>query len=960
MKKRILSVVCALAIAAGMIIPWTGDVHAAETTKCPMCSATNVTWESLETWEMVDGHHYRLTRDQDMVKPIELVAVTGAKRNFCLDLAGYAMHGPHRAFIIRDGNTLNIMDSSAQKTGTIDGTGIGGGAGGGIVYLYTGATVNFYSGTIAAVGDAQYTADNGGTVRVAGATFNMYGGNILGGRVDDFGGAVSVTSGATLNMQGGSIVGGTADNKGNCVYAASGAKVILSKNGNIEELYFDSASTAASGLQINGRYSGRTQLQFGTAPADGNKIGTCTNAVVEQNLSIKAPRLYGTVSGTNLLASKLTGVSVKAKGGSVTYYSSLAEAVVGMKAESTIKLLADNNENVTIPVNATLDLFGWDLTGNITAAGTLKLKDSATDDMITTDTEGYGYVTGTITGDVQPAPNYAPISDANGTSYHKYVLQLTKVSLRPGDVGIYYTADIKMDDVMQEKLDQFGIAVSTANENPDLKDPTTKYTAFDKTAYGSSTAKSALISAVMETKNAPDQNAVYASTNVYGRPYIQYTDADGQQSLYGYAYGTNLQALTEQIAGNGVEKLRLIQNKAISDMYETYQDALQSWNVPALKTAAAKKKTASEDKVLKVLAIGNSHAEDSVLLLREVFNAEGFGEYDDVILGYMYIGGCTVSQHAKNVLENLPYTWYEKNENGSWHKYTADANPEKTTLQYALQDEDWDVVLLQEMNRVSAYPDTDTEGNFAFGNDNIEIVYNYVAQQLGYVPELMWNMIWANPEIPEDYLKKVMEEEAGGNDYDDPDHGGGDTAPTGGSTDSELDMAYKTWIFGGGSNILGSRISWSQNYATYWSNDRQIMYEHMVTNVEDYVIGNSYLPITEDDVMPAATAVQYALEYCGVTENGSAHMGDTPTGIYRDYTHMGDFGRVLVAYLWHAKLTGKTEITEVKYTTVPVALRQSRFSGHGDLVLDKVHINAIKASVNHALKNPLECPRVGS
>ena len=48
--------------------------------------------------------------------------------------------------------------------------------------------------------------------------------------------------------------------------------------------------------------------------------------------------------------------------------------------------------------------------------------------------------------------------------------------------------------------------------------------------------------------------------------------------------------------------------------------------------------------MLKVLVIGNSHGLDATNLLYEVFHHEGIpAEYDNVILGAIYTGGCSVS-----------------------------------------------------------------------------------------------------------------------------------------------------------------------------------------------------------------------------------------------------------------------------------------------------------------------------
>jgi hypothetical protein len=119
------------------------------------------------------------------------------------------------------------------------------------------------------------------------------------------------------------------------------------------------------------------------------------------------------------------------------------------------------------------------------------------------------------------------------------------------------------------------------------------------------------------------------------------------------------------------------------------------------------------------------------------------------------------------------------------------------------------------------------------------------------------------------------------------------------------------------------------------------MYNNIVSNVHNYVVGKDAHGVGMDDVMVNATAIQYAIEWMGMHEQD----------MYRDYTHVSDLGRLIVSYLWYAKLTGKTSIGDPKYTLVSQTLENSRqplgyakdYSQYSDV---------IKNSVNFALADP--------
>lgn len=133
-----------------------------------------------------------------------------------------------------------------------------------------------------------------------------------------------------------------------------------------------------------------------------------------------------------------------------------------------------------------------------------------------------------------------------------------------------------------------------------------------------------------------------------------------------------------------------------------------------------------DGETLKILAIGNSFSDDSMKYLFQIAQAEGI---QTVVLGKLYIGGCSLSKHMNNATGNLPAYTYYKNTTGSWEK------TESATLQQGLTDEDWDLITLQQVSGQSGLLDS----------------YYVLPQLINYVnatktnpdAKLIWHMTWA-------------------------------------------------------------------------------------------------------------------------------------------------------------------------------------------------------------------------
>lgn len=98
-----------------------------------------------------------------------------------------------------------------------------------------------------------------------------------------------------------------------------------------------------------------------------------------------------------------------------------------------------------------------------------------------------------------------------------------------------------------------------------------------------------------------------------------------------------------------------------------------------------------EGKRLKVLAIGNSFSVDAMEYLYDIAKSAG---YTDIVIGNLYIGGCTLEQHVGTLAKSTPSYDFYLNKGGKWTKTRG-------TIPDGLRYADWDVVTLQQASGLS-------------------------------------------------------------------------------------------------------------------------------------------------------------------------------------------------------------------------------------------------------------------
>ena len=106
----------------------------------------------------------------------------------------------------------------------------------------------------------------------------------------------------------------------------------------------------------------------------------------------------------------------------------------------------------------------------------------------------------------------------------------------------------------------------------------------------------------------------------------------------------------------------------------------------------------NDDGVLKILAIGNSFSSDSMQYVYDVAMAAGV---QDIYLGNMYIGGCTLATHLKNAQDDSASYTYYTNQYGGWV-----TTSKAYKLSDAIKSQNWDFITFQQASTFSGNPET--------------------------------------------------------------------------------------------------------------------------------------------------------------------------------------------------------------------------------------------------------------
>ena len=122
-------------------------------------------------------------------------------------------------------------------------------------------------------------------------------------------------------------------------------------------------------------------------------------------------------------------------------------------------------------------------------------------------------------------------------------------------------------------------------------------------------------------------------------------------------------------------------------------------------------------------------------------------------------------------------------------------------------------------------------------------------------------------------------------------------------------------------------------------------------------------PVTQFTLLTrmAKTHILPDRHYTGAVCTGAAilyahrKLGIPQAAIWRDYTHLSDYGRLLAAYALYTQLTEKP-VSQIQLTAIPQDQRHSYFTHLGDFLLTEQIKREIMLSANHALNDPWNVP----
>lgn len=462
------------------------------------------------------------------------------------------------------------MYGGAITDGLISGDGHGGN-----VYVYTSGTFTMYDGATVSGGRAEAVEDGdvpcGGNIYAEGKLI-MNGGTVKDGYASWAGGDIYVLSSAEFN--GGTVTGGTSGKVSKSIHVAKTGLVRLSGDPAIDQV----RTANNSFLTVAGEFTGKVTVAFATAPNEGDVVGVSENAVFSTDdlIYTKTTNSLGfKVLGDQLVVAKKSD-GAKLSDGSV--YGSLTMAVNAARGtDASVILLADTTEKLTATEALTVDLNGYDITGGVDAQGTVLFRDSATDDYDVSD-GCYGTVSGEITGTAEAEEGYITVTENDGVSFHRLNMELTRVTLRPSEPGIYFTGDFRGDEAVQSTVKRFGIALNAYTEpTADNMDGTTVYTSLTDWTGES---HSVLLTGILKAENKTALNLCNGATRVFACTYIE-TD---EGYIYGDVVSISLQQLTE-LASAQWDSLSDFQRGSLLDMFGGWWDVMDYWDIPDIKNA---------------------------------------------------------------------------------------------------------------------------------------------------------------------------------------------------------------------------------------------------------------------------------------------------------------------------------------------------------------------------------------
>lgn len=562
MKKLILILVALVALVPVLCMPASASqthedhcvcggaaVGVGDHTKCdnvewkPLSKAleaVGLTMSTANFGKLSSGHYY-LDGDVTVTaadaiggKANDLVTTPNKTVELVICLNGHSIsRAAGRTFgYLHMGSAVTICDCSYDQgafSGSVNG---GTTAYGSVIYTYSGSTLNIYGGNytgkasstggaivIACDGcgdvDGDKDYDTADKTNATPGVMNLYNGYITGSTVSKSGSTIQLYHAAEMNMYGGTVVGGK--------------------------------STATDGMM-----SGSDKCTFNLT--GGRVIGGTTK---------KGKELAQVISNEG----KLLGT-----------YTSFADALANAqnKEDRYLRLINDVTASDTVSGTVYLDLNGFTLEG-ISITGALYGIDSITNGYDGSKAGKLIPVSGAPQLHSKAAGRQYLAVDEDGWSFHRFYAGITKMTLKPGTVGMGYKATFVGTEQAKAALSKtagYGYSMWLDPNNKLLR-------GYSADRFGGSQELTLRIDNFLDSAVTPDENRERACQQVYACAYVRLVDGTVLESA---VISCSFQEMMEK-AHLSYESYSATQQKALESLSVQFSEAMMGWDIDKIHHA---------------------------------------------------------------------------------------------------------------------------------------------------------------------------------------------------------------------------------------------------------------------------------------------------------------------------------------------------------------------------------------
>ena len=240
-----------------------------------------------------------------------------------------------------------------------------------------------------------------------------------------------------LNIQDGAKEKAIAINNSDCKLK------IDTTNDNEVFVYFKDSRIGADGIIANGESNGAWTKDIKVA----NIVGTPAIEYKEGQLYVPTGKVAD--EWVNAQEKINAGEAVVVHGGVLNLTNNAAMQLA--EGASVRAELNGYNANVTLAEGAAAAIFRA-TNNNIEKASKVTLAEGITTNSTAWNAAGYYNVVMPVNG------------EANAYTYHKLEMAMKNISLRIGDVGLYYTSEIKADETLAAMINSAGVLLGATNE----------------------------------------------------------------------------------------------------------------------------------------------------------------------------------------------------------------------------------------------------------------------------------------------------------------------------------------------------------------------------------------------------------------------------------------------------------------------------------------------------------------